>query len=207
MKAMLRQAIAAVRFAVLEFGGLIAFWVLSWRYGTRAAIAGTLVFLAFDVSRRLIWRVSFDKLYLFSNGLVVVFGAIDLVSKSPFMLRFESPITNFGIGVVFALGAFGRKPLIQAIAETRAPEPFPDDPDVRRFFQIFTLIWAAYFVVKAGVYLWIGLVLPLSQAMAVRTVVGLVSLGAMMLVSTQGRLLWRGLRRIGLLHSPLMQAE
>lgn len=204
---MLRQALAAARFIVLEFGGLIAFWLLSWRYNTRIAIAGTLVFLAVDVSRRLIWRVGFDKLYLFSNGLVVVFGAIDLASKSPFMLRFESPITNFGIGVVFAIGAFGKKPLLQALAEARQPEPFPDDPDVRRFFQVFTLIWATYFVVKSGVYLWIGLIMPLGQAMAVRTVVGLVSLGVMILVSTQGRLLWRGLQRIGVLHSPLIEAE
>ncbi len=204
---MLRRAYTVAKYVVTEFGGIAIFYLLDWRYGIKTAIAGTLVFLAFDVARRLIGRIGFDKLYLFSNGLVVVFGAIDLYSKSPFMLRFEGPITNFGIGLVFAAGAFGRKPLIQAIAETRAPEPFPATTDVRRFFQAFTLIWAAYFVVKAGVYLWIGLSMPLARAMAVRTVVGLVSLGAMMLVSTQGRLLWSGLQRMGVLREPLMPAE
>jgi hypothetical protein len=70
---------------------------------------------------------------------------------------------------------------------------------VRHFFRLFTLLWAAYFFVKAAVYLWLGLMLPLEQALAVRSVVGTASFAAMIGLSFQGRRLFFLCRWLGLL--------
>ena len=97
------------------------------------------------------------------------------------------------------IGAYGEKPLIQEAAEQRQGA-FPDTAEVRRFFQLFTLFWAAYFFAKAGFYFWIAATTPLTEAMALRSVIGGASLGVMILVSvTQGRRMFFLCRRLGLL--------
>ena len=47
-------------------------------------------------------------------------------------------------------------------------EPFPVRPDIRRFFALFTLAWAAFFFLRSALYLWLALTLTLEQALAVR---------------------------------------
>ena len=79
----------------------------------------------------------------------------------------------------------------------------PGDAETRAFFRLFTLAWAAYFFVKAAFYVWIVWTLPLLQAMAVRSLIGSISLGLMIAVSaTQGRRLFFLCRRLGLLPRP-----
>jgi intracellular septation protein A len=192
-----------LRFALSEFGPLIAFWILTVTFGVKIAIAGSLIVIILDAGWRR-WRdVSFTRLYLLTSGLTLVFGAIDLMSATPFMLQYEAVITNIATGAAFAVGALGEKPLIQEVAEQRQGETFPSGAEVRRFFQLFTLFWAAYFFVKAGFYLWTAMTMPLTEAMALRSVVGGVSLGLMILFSTtQGRRMFFLCRRLGLLPSP-----
>jgi intracellular septation protein A len=188
-----------LRFALTEFGPLIVFWILAATLGTKAAIAGSVLFIIADGFRRWHWRLPVTRLYLFSSFLTVTFGAIDLFAVTPFMLKYESVITNIATGAAFVLGARGAKPMLQELAEQRQNESFPEGPDFRRFFQIFTLLWALYFFVKAAFYYWLGMILPLTEAMALRSTVGSVSLGLMMFLSaTQGRRLFMLLRRVGL---------
>src|SRR5271165_3813754 len=67
----------------------------------------------------------------------------------------------------------------------------------------FTLVWAGYFFVKAAFYVWIVWTLPMLEAMALRSALGSISLGLMILVSaTQGRRLFFLYRRLGLLPKP-----
>ena len=70
---------------------------------------------------------------------------------------------------------------------------------MRHFFRLFTLFWAGYFFVRAGVYLWLGLTLPLQQALAVRAVIGTASLAGMIGLSFMGRRLFFFCRWLGLL--------
>jgi intracellular septation protein A len=189
-----------LRFALSEFGPLIVFWALALTLGTKAAIAGSVLFIIADGIRRWRWRLPATRLYLFSSFLTVAFGAIDLFAVTPFMLKYESVITNIATGAAFVIGARGAKPMIQELAERRQSESFPEGPDIRRFFQIFTLLWAAYFFIKAAFYFWLGLILPLTQAMALRSLIGSVSLGLMIALSvTQGRRLFALCRWLGLL--------
>lgn len=189
-----------LRFALSEFGPLIAFWALTLTLGAKAAIAGSVIFIIADAVWRYRRRIPVTRLYIFSSVLTVMFGAIDLLAATPFMLKYESVVTNIATGAAFVIGARGAKPMLQELAEKQRSMTFPEGADVRRFFQLFTLLWAAYFFVKAAFYYWLGVVMPLTEAMAVRSIVGGVTLGLMIALSvTQGRRLFFLCRRLGLL--------
>jgi intracellular septation protein A len=190
---------AAVEFAFWEFGPLILLLTLSAWFGLKVAIAGTIAFVIVDATRRFWWHLPFTRVYLLSSSLAVIFGTIDLFSQTPFMLKYEAVITNVATGFAFVAGARGTRPLLQELAEQRSGT-FPDRADIRQFFRLFTLFWAGYFFAKAGLYLWIGSILPLGRAMLIRSVLGGVSLAIMIVVSiTQGRRLFVLCSRLGLL--------
>lgn len=189
-----------LRFMLTEFGPLLVFWVLALTFGTKAAIAGSVVFIIADA----IWHYRRGnrptRLYIFSSTLTVMFGAIDLFAVTPFMLKYESVLTNVATGAAFVIGARGAKPMLQELAEKQRRMTFPEGADVRRFFQLFTLLWAVYFFVKAAFYFWLGLIMPLTEAMALRSIVGGITLGLMIALSvTQGRRLFFLCRWLGLL--------
>ena len=200
MSKLLNKAVALARFAAREFGPLIVFLVVSAWFGVKLAIALTVLTVVFDCAWR--WRrgESFTRLYLLVSGLTLVFGAVDLYAASPFMLKYEAVITNFATGIAFAIGAFGKKPMLQEMAEQRAVSPIPLTSEVRRFFQLFTLLWAVYFFAKAALYAWLGWIMPLTEAIALRSLIGSASLALLSAISiTQGRRLFFLCRRLGLL--------
>jgi intracellular septation protein A len=187
-------------FALTEFGPLIAFLLLNWRFGVKVAIAGTVAFVIVDGLRRLWMHVAFTRIYLLTSALMLVFGAVDLCSATPFMLQYEAVITNLAAGLFFVAGARGTPSLLQEIAEHRQGAPFPERADVRRFFELFTLAWACYFFLKVAIYAWMATVLPLAQAIELRSVIGSLSMVVMFVVSvTQGRRLFFLCGRLGLL--------
>jgi intracellular septation protein A len=196
------KAFAVVKFAGREFGPLIVFLAASALFGARLAIALSILTVVLESAWR--WRrgETFTRLYLLVGALTLVFGAVDLLAKNPFMLKYEAVVTNLAIGIAFVFGAFGEKPMLQEFAEQRATTPIPATAEIRRFFQLFTLLWAAYFFAKAALYVWLGAILPLTEAMALRSLIGGVSLALLSAVSiTQGRRLFFLCRRLGLLRS------
>jgi intracellular septation protein A len=196
------KAIAIVRFVAGEFGALIVFWALAATLGVKPAVAGSILFIVADAAWRWRKRLSFTRLYLLTSGLTLVFGAIDLIATSPFMLKYEAAVTNVATGIAFVVGALGEKPIIQEVAEQRGMA-FPVTHEVRAFFRLFTLIWAGYFFLKAVFYVWMVWTLPMLEAMALRSVIGGLTLGLMIAVSmTQGRRLFFLCRRLGLLPTP-----
>ena len=183
-----------------NFGPLIVYLVLSRYFGVRVATAATCVFVIADVARRLWRRTSFTRLYGMSAALTLSFGAVDLLSSNPFMLKFEPAIINLAVCIAFVAGTRAKTSLIQEIVEERRGAPFVNRPDLQRFFRYLTLLWAGYFLIKAGVCLWLVLTLPLERALAAISVSGGVSLGVMIIVSTtQGKRLHAVCRRLGLL--------
>src|SRR5271156_1371306 len=198
---------AVARFALAEFGPLIVFWLLALSFGVKPAILGSIVFIIADAVWR--WRkgLKFTRLYVLVSALTLIFGFVDLISTSPFMLKYEAAVSNVVTGIAFVIGALGEKPIIQEVAEQRG-EKFVATNEVRAFFRLFTLAWAAYFFLKAAFYVWMALTLPMLEAMALRSIAGSVSLGLMIAVSTtQGRRLFFLCRRLGLLPKPEERAE
>jgi intracellular septation protein A len=131
--------------------------------------------------------------------LTFVFGGIDLMSATPFMIKYEAVITSLIVGASFAWTLLGERPMLQDLAEQQTRETFPDRADVRAFFRILTLIWVGYFVVRAIAYFWIGAALPIEQAMEIRPFIGTPSLLVMIAISFQGRRLFALMLRLGLL--------
>jgi intracellular septation protein A len=194
---------ATARFVLAEFGPLLVFWALALTLGVKPAIAGSLVAIVADAAWRKRKGMAFTRLYLLVSGLTLVFGAVDLAATSPFMLKYEAAVTKVATGEAFVAGAMGRKPIIQEVAEQRGGEAFPPTREIRAFFRLFTFAWAAYFFVKAAFYVWIVRALPLLEAMALRSLIGSISLGLMIAISvTQGRRLFFLCRRLGLLPKP-----
>jgi intracellular septation protein A len=192
----------AARWVLADFGPLVVFWILVLAAGIKSAIAGSVLFILSDALWR--WRrgLTFTRIYLLTSGLTVVFGAVDLLSATPFMLKYESVVTNVVTGFAFVACARGPRPIVQEFAEQRQGARFENRLDIVRFFQLFTLVWAAYFFVKAGFYLIVGQMMPMAEAMAVRSVVGSASLALMIVLSlTQGRRLFLLCQRMGLLPS------
>jgi intracellular septation protein A len=197
----LQPVLRFLRYVVMEFGALIVFWIGLYGFGIKPAIAATVVFILADGFYRWRRRLPVTRIYLLTSTLAVCFGAIDLYAANPFMIKYEAVVTNIATGLFFVAGARGEKSLIQEVAEQRnRGDPFPDRADVRHFFRLLTLFWAAYFFVKAAVYLWLGMVLPLQEALALRTAIGGASLAVMVAGSTIfGRRLFFLCRWLGLL--------
>ena len=196
------KLVAVARFALAEFGPLIVFWLLALTLGVKAAILGSIVFILADAVWR--WRqgLAFTRLYLLVSALTLTFGFVDLVSTSPFMLKYEAAVSNIATGIAFVVGALGEKPILQEVAEQRG-ESFVVTNEIRAFFRLFTLVWAAYFFLKAALFLWMAWTMPMLEAMALRSAIGGVSLGLMIAVSTtQGRRLFFLCRRFVLLPKP-----
>lgn len=193
---------AVARFALAEFGPLIVFWALAAWLGVKPAILGSILFIVADAAWRWLGGLTFTRLYLLVSALTLVFGLIDLASTSPFMLKYEAAISNAATGLVFFAGALGDKPIMQEAAEQRG-HSFVVTKEIRAFFRLFTLVWAAYFFLKAALFAWMAWTMPMLEAMALRSVIGGVSLGLMIAISvTQGRRLFFLCRRLRLLPKP-----
>jgi intracellular septation protein A len=197
----MRRAFELIRYAFAEFGSVIVFVVGLYAFGIKPAIVATIVWIAGDAIQRAVRRLGFPQVWLFANGLVVVFGGVDLYAATPFMLRYEPVVTNVLTGMVFAAGAFGDKPVIQLLAEARG-RSFPEGAEFRRFFQVLTFIWVAYFALKAAVYYWLATTMTLEEAMPIRAVVGPGSLAVLLALSFRSRPLFLLLRRLRLLPAP-----
>ena len=196
------RLLAVARFVLAEFGPLLVFWTLATMLGVKPAILGSILFIVADAAWRRVKRLTFTRLYLLVSALTLVFGFVDLLSTSPFMLKYEAAISNAATGLAFAAGALGEKPILQEVAEQRG-ESFVATNEVRAFFRLFTLVWAAYFFLKAAAFFWMAWTMPMLEAMALRSLIGGVSLGLMIAVSTtQGRRLFFVCRRLGLLPKP-----
>jgi intracellular septation protein A len=196
------KLMAVARFAAAEFGPLIVFWTLVATLGVKPAILGSILFIAGDALWRWRKRLKFTRLYLLVSALTLVFGFIDLVSTSPFMLKYEAAVSNAATGIAFVISALGQKPIIQEAAELRG-HSFVGTEEIRAFFRLFTFVWAAYFFLKAALFVWMAWTMPMLEAMALRSVIGGISLGLMIVVSvTQGRQLFFLCRSLGLLPKP-----
>ena len=194
----LRGLVSIDRTGEFYFVGIVVFYLLMWAVGIKAAIAGTLVFVLLDIVRRRRQKVGFPRLYVLTTGLAIVFGVIDLVSKTPFMLKYEGAVSTFVVGVTFALGARGTS-IIEELVVQKSGLDALDFPHAHRFFQLLTATWAVYYLCLSAFYAWVGVTFPYKRAILIRQVASFVGLGFMMLVSVNGKALhgfFRALRLI-----------
>ena len=198
MSAFLLGVAGLLRTGVYDFGGIVMFYLLLWLVGLKAAIAGTLCFVLLDVWRRRRQRLGFPRLYVLTTAMALVFGVVDLASRTPFMLKYEGAVSTAVVGVTFALGARGTSIIEELVSQKSGPDAL-GFPHARRFFQLLTATWAVYYLGMSGFYAWVGVHFTYKRAILVRQVAGFVGLGAMMLVMVNGKALYGAFRAVGLI--------
>jgi intracellular septation protein A len=196
------RVLTLLKFVIAQFGTLVVFYALLYTLGLKAAIGGAIVFVILDGVRRRVQGEAFPKLYILTSLLTFVFGGIDLMAETPFMIKYEAVITSAVLAVTFAYSVRGAKPMLQTIAEEQTKQSFADRPDIRAFFVLLTFTWVGYFVLRAITYLWLGETLPIEEVMKIRPIIGSASLLVMFAISFQGRRLFLLLERLGLLPAP-----
>jgi intracellular septation protein A len=87
---MTSRIVGFARYAVLEFGPLIAFLILASSAGTKAAIAAsvatTIALILYKKARGL----RSDRIFWLVAALTIGFGTADLIAPTPFLLKWEA---------------------------------------------------------------------------------------------------------------------
>jgi uncharacterized membrane protein len=111
----------------------------------------------------------------FSIAVTLLFGAVDLYFKGPFLFRYEAVLSNVVTAAFFGLTLTRDKSIIQEFAERRAlasGTPIPITPDTVYYFRLCSGVWTAYLLLKAAFYAWVGYHFDLERALAIRVFVG-----------------------------------
>ena len=118
------------------------------------------------------------------------------------MLKYEGAVTNVATGLAFVAGAMGEKPIIQEVAEQRGAILSRHTRNPRLLSPLHPRL-GRLLLCEGRVLCLDRWTLPMLEAMALRSVVGSVTLGLMIALSvTQGRRLFFLCRRLGLLPKP-----
>lgn len=199
----LGHAMKACLFLVENFAPAIIFLLFSSVFNLKLAIGCTVAYIVADAVRRAWLRLSFPMVYVASTSMTVGFGTIDLFYDEPFMLRYEAVISSVLFAGIFIAGSRGRISMLQELAEQKRGEPFLDRPDLVQFFRYLTLMWGAYFLCRAVLYLWLGLTLSLEQALMVYATFGNISLILMIILNvTQSQRIYWLMQKWGWLPPP-----
>lgn len=191
---------SALATIALDAGGLILSWVLGVLELAPYATIAVIVFMAGDGLRRWYCGLGFPRVWWLFNGLALVLAITDLIVVAWLPAAYEPIPASLVFAVVFALGASGRRPIVQEIAEQRRGAPFPPERhDLRAFFRLYSWIWALYFFIRAGLYLWFAHNLSPERAHALENMIGPVSLFVMIMSSFRGQALFQLAQRAGLL--------
>jgi len=178
---------STLKFLLTNFGPLIVFYLSNHFFGLKEAIGISVAFTIGEVIYQKVKNEPISAFFIFSAVMSIVFGTIDLYLPHAVFFNYEAAFTNVITGIFFVIGAFGKKPLIQELAEKRRKFDRPEAPDLIYFFRIFTLIWATYFFIKATLYVWLaGMPISTEEKMAIRGTAGGASLYAMLALSIFG---------------------
>jgi uncharacterized membrane protein len=167
-------------FVLQNFGPLVAFLFVNWRFGLLAAIAASMGVALVEVAVHLAHKKRPTRLFVMTTILTLAFGGVDLWMKRSVLFRFEAVITNVITGVWFGATLFGEKTmLLEFYEKTRKPED-PMPPETPSYLRLLTTIWTLYFFAKAALYAWIAVAFPLDRAIEIRAVVGTASFVALL---------------------------
>ena len=190
---------SALTSLVENFGSVALFYALNKMWNLQAAIAATMLWAGGEwwlLRRRGEHPSAFFK---FSTSTVLVFGVFDLCATESFLYRYEASVTNLLTAGFFGASALGDRPLLADLAEQSGRLGRQLTPKLIRYFRLFTLVWVAYFVIKAIIYAALARAdLQLEELLLTRFILGNGSIMAMIAFSTlSGRTLYMWCDRRG----------
>jgi len=158
-----------------DFGPLLAFYGTNHFFGFVPAIVVSMAWSVVDVAIVKLKKQKVTAFLKFSIAVSLLFGTVDLYFHGPFLFRYEPVLSNIVTGIFFGLTLRGEKSIIQEFAERRAEANgtvVPIKPDTVFYFRVCSVVWTAYFFLKAGFYTWVASRYELERAMEIRVVVG-----------------------------------
>lgn len=189
-------------FIFSNFGPLVGFYLTNQIWGLKAAVLASVILVLAEFFWLKSKKEKVSSFFYFSSTLVIVFGMLDLSIQEPFFIKFEATLTNLFFAVFFGISLFKEKSIVQEFAETQKRTSTEQSQDKKFFFQLFTIFWCLYFLVKAVFYLWLNFNSSLNEGLLLRLVIGKISFWIMMFISIGlPRYIWNLLEKMKLFPS------
>jgi intracellular septation protein A len=167
------RLVGAARWLLESFGPLIAFLVFEHAFGLVSAIVASIVLSAGLVTTQIVRDRKISVFTGFVAASVIVFGFLDLHYRTGFFIKIEPALGNCATGIFFLATVIMGRPVIIEFAEKALGRKLPDT--LRGYFVFWTLIWALFFFLRAGAYVWMAYHLSIDRALVLRSFVGPVS--------------------------------
>jgi intracellular septation protein A len=173
------------RFAVAGLLPILTFYVLFKVAGATAGIAGgmTVSLIALVIQLRRLGRL--DPVVLVPMAVIAIQGTAALVLDSVELYLAAPSVENALWGIVLVGSVAARRPLARVIARelNLVPLGYERSATVGRALGLVTLAWGIAAFAKAGVRLWLLVLLPLEAFLLAITVFHLVLNGTMVAFS------------------------
>jgi intracellular septation protein A len=170
----------SVGWVVQNFGSLIVFIAFEHLFSLLAAIIAGIVTGAIQVAWQIIRERKISPFTAFIAASVVGFGILDLHYQTGFFVKIEPALGNSLTGCFFLGTVVVGKPIIIEFAEKAMGRQLP--VTAHPYLRNWTIAWGLFFFVRAAVYVWMAYRLTIDQALAIRSIVGPASFGALFLV-------------------------
>jgi intracellular septation protein A len=168
-----------------NFGPLVVFYAANHFCGLMTAIAVSFVFSLGEIAWKLHRKEPLTMMFKYTAAVTLVFGCVDLGFQRSVLFKYEAALTNVFTGIFFASTLRGGTSIIEEAARKQVGDkPFNDDQ--RWYFRRLTMVWVAYFFLKAAAYAWLASLYSIEKAMAIRAVAGNVTLYGLMGISMFG---------------------
>ena len=164
---------SALSFALKNFATPIVFYVMFEEIGIKAAIAFAVGVAMLQTLAHLIFRWRFSLFFILATTFTVLFGGMDLLITTPRFFRLEPFAQNFCVGVVFLVTLATRHSMVYRLAMSIPHEFRPDlIQEGESYLTRLTLVWAAYFFIKAFAFLYLAFRVNLGQLYVLRVLLG-----------------------------------
>lgn len=192
----------AVRWVLLNFGALILFQLTKHFLELKWAIAISMVYAVAEI----LWLKSRGRkvspFMLFSLGVVLAFGGLDLWLANEFFMKLESGLMNLMIAGVFGISLFREKSVVEELAESQGRISSEKSPDKTFFFRFITTIWFLYYILRAVLFTWINFNVADGESLIVKTFLGTASFYVLLAASLGlSHQLWQLLLKLRLMPS------
>ena len=172
-----------IKFALSNFGPIGIFYLANQFWGLQLAVAATVAWSIGEITIYKLRGIPIGTFFLFSAGITITFGFIDIYLQQAVLFKYEAAMTNVLVGAYFAASLFGKKTLIQEFAEAQGRVTNEITADTLYYFRFLTAVWVGYLFLKAGAYAWIAANYSLEQALVIRGTFGNVSFYGLLFLS------------------------
>jgi uncharacterized membrane protein len=174
-----------IKFLFENFGPTLVFYGVNHFQGLKQAIGITALFTLADMLWKALRGVRVNSLFKFSAATTLIFGAVDLYSSQPFLLKYESAATTAITGLFFAASFLSERTVIEDLVLQKNPTLLTR-PGLLPFLRAITAVWTTYFILKAAIYAWVAQRYTLEEALLIRSTYGTASLYLLIFASSVG---------------------